>query len=117
MTEQTGLNVAGYKTTQSSENIASVNFAKELEERCLRHIEKLRGEGAHDGRLLALAFTGLQDSFMWLTRAVFQPGRVALPEDAAPKSVVLEEEIKADLSAGTKNFVAAVQGTAKSFRS
>lgn len=34
-----------------------------------------------DGRMAALAITNLQQGFMWLNRAVFQPGRVTLAED------------------------------------
>lgn len=80
MTEHNGLPVAGYKA-QSSDKVALVNVAKELEERVLRQIEVLQAEGVHDGRMLALGKTGIQDAFMWINRAVFQPGRVRLPED------------------------------------
>ncbi len=80
MTEHNGLPVSGYKP-QSGDKVALVNVAKELEERCLRQIEALQTEGVHDGRMLALGKTGIQDAFMWINRAVFQPGRVRLPED------------------------------------
>jgi hypothetical protein len=86
-----GLPVSGYKPTQSPEAIAAVNRFKELEERTLRHIEVLLGErtgqhfiadrGGVDARMLAVGRTQLQLAFMALNRAVFQPGRVALPED------------------------------------
>lgn len=82
MTEKhKGLPVAGY-VDQSAENVALVNTNKELEERVLRQIEALVGEARFDARMLALARTGIQDAFMWMNRAVFQPGRVKLPEDA-----------------------------------
>lgn len=85
MTEIKGLPVAGYKPTQTPEAIGAVNVFKELEERTLRHIEYLLDEpgvtNLADPRLLAIGRTQLQGAFMFLARAVFQPGRVALPED------------------------------------
>jgi hypothetical protein len=86
MDEVKGLPVAGYKLTQSNRAIAAVNVFKELEERVLRHIEGLEAMSFNcelnvDGRLLAIGRTQLQGAFMFLARAVFQPERVALPED------------------------------------
>jgi hypothetical protein len=113
MTDHTGLPVAGYRP-QGDDKVAIVNLNKQLEERILRQIEVLQIEGIHDPRMLATAFTGIQQACMWLNRAVFRPGRVDLPEDTAPKSVaVMEGEIQADLLAEMKNFVAAVEGTTK----
>lgn len=81
MTNHSGLPVAGYYP-QSSENVALVNENKILEERVLRQIDKMRNTGiACDQRMVALANTGIQEAFMWLNRAVFQPKRVTLPED------------------------------------
>jgi hypothetical protein len=79
-----GLPVAGYQA-QSDENVALVNENKILEERVLRQIDKhVRNRDSQDidQRMVALARTGIQDAFMWLNRAVFQPKRVSLPEDA-----------------------------------
>lgn len=101
-----GLPVAGYKPTQPQAAIDAVNVFKELEERTLRHIDKLMNDGTirerirkaldqedadkaatskglvnADARLLAVGRTQLQGAFMFLCRAVFQPGRVTLPED------------------------------------
>lgn len=85
MTEEVkGLPVAGYKPTQPPEAIAAVNVFKELEERTLRHIESLSMAGtavAIDPRLMAVGRTQLQGAFMFLARAIFQPGRVELPGD------------------------------------
>lgn len=75
-----GLPVAGYKPTQPQWAIDAVNAFKALEERTLRAAEALDGQ-AVDHRLLAIGKTQLQGAFMFLARAVFQPGRVALPED------------------------------------
>lgn len=92
MTQHNGLPVAGY-VPQSDEKVAVVNVNKELEERVLRQIDAMMrtrtcqsvndpaGESAYDPRMMALARTGVQEAFMWLNRAVFQPTRVTLPED------------------------------------
>jgi len=76
-----GLPVSGY-VDQGADKVALVNENKALEERCLRAAEAIRDTPGMDGRMAALAITGLQQSFMWLNRAVFQPSRVKLPEDA-----------------------------------
>ena len=80
-----GLPVAGYQP-QSDQRVTIVNANKELEERCIRRAEEIRDTPGMDGRMAALAITNLQQGFMWLNRAVFQPSRVALPEDAAPEA-------------------------------
>ena len=79
MTEHQGLPVAGY-VPQADDKVKRVNAHKELEERCLRAAEQAKEAGA-DPRNVAVAITGLQEAFMWLNRAVFQPTRVILPED------------------------------------
>lgn len=88
----TGLPVAGYQP-QSDAKVAVVNVNKELEERCLRQIDAMNshnmdmdakglGKSAqYDPRMMALARTGIQEAFMWLNRAVFQPSRIKLPTD------------------------------------
>lgn len=91
MTQHQGLPVAGYRP-QMAEKVNIVNENKILEERVLRQIDALQHENTvarsadnpepYDGRMLALAKTGIQDAFMWMNRAIFQPDRVALPEDA-----------------------------------
>lgn len=58
-----------------------MNANKVLEERCIRTAERIRDMPGMDGRMAALAITNLQQGFMWLNRAVFQPGRVTLAED------------------------------------
>lgn len=92
MTDNKGLPVKGY-ASQSDSKVAVVNVHKELEERVLRRIETLQRDNTaaaslnekppYDPRMLALATTGIQEAFMWLNRAVFQPTRVELPEDIA----------------------------------
>ena len=86
-----GLPVAGYRQ-QSQAAVDAVNRMKELEERVLRQLDELarsvpgpRRDGPEelsvDGRWLAIARTQLEQGFMAANRAIFQPGRVALPED------------------------------------
>ena len=82
MTEHTGLPVAGY-VPQSTDKVAIVNSAKELEERVLRHLDALKANADCDQRMVSIACTGIQEAFMWANRAVFQPTRVKLPEDTA----------------------------------
>ena len=94
MTQHQGLPVSGYKP-QSDEKVSVVNVNKALEERVLRQIEAMLkfnaelsdndlGKGYHhDPRMIALAKTNIEQGFMWLNRAVFQPDRISLPEDDA----------------------------------
>lgn len=88
MTDHKGLPVSGYRQ-QSQRNVDLVNQNKEIEERVLRQIDKhahpamLRSVPEFDQRMVALARTKTQEAFMWLNRAVFQPDRVSLPDDAA----------------------------------
>lgn len=77
-----GLPVSGYNP-QTADKVAIVNANKALEERCIRAAEAIQRSEGIDARMAALAITGIQQSFMWLNRAVFQPGRVSLPEDEA----------------------------------
>lgn len=74
--------IAGF-TDQSEKNKAYVNENKYAEERIMRTLEHLDGEG-YDGRSLAVARTKFQEAFMWMNRAIFQPQRPELPEDTLP---------------------------------
>lgn len=85
-----GLPVSGY-TAQPDAKVALVNSFKEDEERLLRKLDVLNNGRAHtgaaapsidvDGRWLAIGRTQLQEAFMSINRAVFQPQRIKLPED------------------------------------
>ena len=75
-----GLPVAGYRP-QNDERVALVNANKETEERILRLIERLQKDPVYDPRWLSIARTDLEKAFMALNRAIFQPGRISLPED------------------------------------
>lgn len=86
-----GLPVAGYAPTQSRAAIDLVNSLKLAEERALRILDGMEAGPAAmgseypvcDRRFIAVARTGLQQAFMAAARAVFQPGRIRLPEDDA----------------------------------
>lgn len=80
MTVHEGLPIAGYHP-QSQLRIDQVNRHKLLEERLLRIIDDLHVSGGADPRWLAIARTDLEKGFMALNRAVFQPGRISLPDD------------------------------------
>lgn len=72
-----GLPVAGYKPTQSRHLVDLVDENKMLEEKVLRQIDRHKGMGEElDQRAIALAYTKMQEAFMWLNRGVFQPQRI-----------------------------------------
>ena len=85
MTTHAGLPVAGYQP-QSDDKVLLANEGKALEERYLRWLDKL---GDHtdgpspvcDARFIALARTHIQTGAMFAIRSIFQPTRIALPED------------------------------------
>lgn len=72
-----GLPVAGYRA-RSDDNVAVVNVNKEIEERVLRILDDLKARPGIDGRWLAIGRTHIEQGFMAVNRAVFQPGRVEL---------------------------------------
>lgn len=76
--------VSGYHP-QSASNIALVNNNKEMEERILRVIDSLKGFSAVDKRWLAIGRTHVEQAFMAINRAIFQPQRITLPEDTWPR--------------------------------
>ena len=81
-----GLPVHGYKA-QPQTAVDTVNGFKADEERLLRKLDALQetrypgGERVADINWLYEGRLQLQQAFMLINRAVFQPGRVALPED------------------------------------
>jgi len=84
-----GLPVAGYKA-QTDDKVALVNRNKEIEERVLRIIDELmldQKEVGIDKRWLSVGRTSIEQGFMAINRAVFQPGRVLLPEDLVKHAV------------------------------
>ena len=81
MTANTPLPVKGY-TAQSDVNVALANEGKELEERYLRWLDKLRANPACDQRFVSKAFTDVQQGAMFAIRSIFQLQRIKLPEDA-----------------------------------
>lgn len=67
--------VVGYKREQTREAVAAVNRTKTLENELGDWIAELRADDAVplDPRWTAIAVTHLQQGFMALNRAVFQP--------------------------------------------
>lgn len=82
MSPHNGLPVQGCRP-QNDEAVALVNEAKSLEEQVLRQFDKLAQRPDVDKRWLSIARTNIEQGFMAANRAVFQPGRVALPGDAS----------------------------------
>lgn len=71
--------VAGYRP-QSAGALELVNQNKRMEENVLRVLDALRVTGV-DGRWLAVGRTHIEQGFMAINRAIFQPDRVKLPTD------------------------------------
>lgn len=79
-----GLPVAGYQP-QSPMAVELVNANKQAEEEILRSLDWLakQPDGTVDKRWLAIGRTQIEQGFMAINRAIFQPGRVRLPADEA----------------------------------
>ncbi len=82
-----GLPVAGYRA-QWPEAVERVNANKEIEERVLRMLDELAvvgddlgGNPQIDKDWLAIGRKQIEQGFMAVNRAVFQPGRIRLPGD------------------------------------
>lgn len=76
-----GLPVAGYKP-QNEFNVLRVNQNKAFEEQVLRVLDVLAQEPDVDKRWLAIGRTSIEQGFMSVNRAIFQPGRVKLEGDS-----------------------------------
>jgi len=81
-TPNAGLPVAGYNA-QPDEAVALVNANKVAEERVLRIIDELSAVEGIDHRWLAIGRTSIEQGFMAVNRAVFQPGRVMFVDEDA----------------------------------
>lgn len=82
MMSNKGLPVSGY-TDQSDARVALVNANKAAEERVLRLLDELAAQPNIDPRWFAIGRSQIEQGFMAINRAVFQPQRVKLPEDGA----------------------------------
>lgn len=80
MAEHKGLPVSGYRP-QSANKIALVNANKAAEERVLRLLDELARHPGIDPRWFAIGRAQIEQGFMAINRAVFQPERINLPED------------------------------------
>ncbi len=89
MSRVKGLPVAGYRA-QWPEEVERVNANKEIEERVLRMLDELAqtgddlgGNAQVDKHWLEIGRKQIEQGFMAVNRAVFQPGRIRLPGDEA----------------------------------
>lgn len=80
MAEHSGLPVAGYRP-QNDVAVGLVNDNKRAEEEVLRILDNLGNDPAIDKRWLAIGRTHIEQGFMAVNRAVFQPARVKLEGD------------------------------------
>lgn len=85
-TQHQPLPVQGYKP-QSQATIDLVNENKALEEMVLRQLDKLgkmvaANPAEINGRWLSIGRTHLEQAFMAINRALFQPQRIKLPSDS-----------------------------------
>ncbi len=87
----TGLPVAGYRP-QREETVALVNENKAIEEAgaSSHGYARRHAAGTLDGRWYAIARTQIEQGFMALNRALFQPERAGLPDDAPPTPMAFE---------------------------
>lgn len=74
------LPVSGYRP-QKQQAIDWVNQNKAFEENALRQLDYFKGLPEVDQRWLAVGRTHLEQAWMAINRAIFQPGRVTLPDD------------------------------------
>lgn len=80
MTRHEGLPVSGYRP-QSADAVSLVNTNKVAEEEVLRLLDRLATRPDIDKRWLAIGRTAIEQGFMAVNRAVFQPARIDLPRD------------------------------------
>lgn len=78
-----GLPVSGYRP-QGAEAVALVNANKDAEERVLRILDGLAARPDIDKRWLQIGRTAIENGFMAVNRAVFQPARATLSHDTPP---------------------------------
>lgn len=78
-----GLPVAGYRS-QPTDKIHLVNANKAAEETILRLLDQLGKRHDIDKRWLAIGRTAIENGWMAVNRAIFQPARVELPGDGEP---------------------------------
>ncbi len=83
MTDHQPMPVAGYKP-QAQDKIDEVNINKRLEEVTLRRLDDLKNmkpeSGFVDQRWLAIGRTHIEEAYMAINRAIFQPERAKVEE-------------------------------------
>jgi len=88
--EMKPLPVLGY-SDQKTSNVDLVNENKILEELILRRITQLsmNDDAQFDQRSLSIARTKIQEGFMWMNRAIFQPQRLEKIDYVAVQDLLL----------------------------
>ncbi len=72
--------IPGYQDV-SAQRQAQVIHNKQIEEEVLRRLDALKLDINIDSRWLAIGRTHIEEGFMAINRAIFQPSRVQLPSD------------------------------------
>jgi hypothetical protein len=72
--------IPGYQNI-SGQQQSLVTSNKISEEEILRRLDAIAAGGGVDGRWLAIGRTHIEQGFMAVNRAIFQPQRVQLPSD------------------------------------
>lgn len=80
MSDHKPMPVQGY-TSQPQWKVDLVNINKNMEERVLRHLDDMGQSENVDGRWLAIGRTYIEQAFMAINRAVFQPQRINSPSE------------------------------------
>jgi hypothetical protein len=70
-----GLPVHGY-VPQSEDRVHTVNINKRMEEMLLRRLDELHEDKLLDHRWLSIGRTHIEQGFMAINRAIFQPKRL-----------------------------------------
>lgn len=94
MAEHEGLPVAGYRA-QNDGAVALVNINKVMEGTILLHLDAMKASQKVNQRWLAIGRTHIEQGFMAINRAVFQPGRANIDvsvEQAQQAIAFLEKE-------------------------
>lgn len=73
--ELDGLPVLGYQP-QTNDKVGAVNENKLLEEQVLRMLDQLEQVPEYDQHWLKIGRTAIEQGFMAMNRAVFQPKRI-----------------------------------------
>jgi len=86
--------VYGY-TDQPDHNVIAVNNNKQIEEKILRLLDSMATHNGVDKRWLAVGRTHIEQGFMAINRAIFQPQRAKLEHEADADAYAQQHHAKA----------------------